>query len=97
MIGEGTVGFKGVDLYIKYEATPFVPEVRYLSNGDPGYPAEGGDFDIYSISVEGIEIIGLLSDETIKKIEETYTSSYANDIDDHDEYDDRDKYDDRDC
>lgn len=32
--------FKG--LWIEYEVEPYSPAVHTLSNGDPGYPAEGG-------------------------------------------------------
>lgn len=62
------INFKGIDLRVHYETTPYSPEVRYLPNGDPGYPAEGGDFDIYSVELEGVDILCLLSQDTIDSI-----------------------------
>lgn len=56
------------DLIVEYDSTPYVPERRYLSNGDPGYPAEGGDFDLTSIKLKGREIIQCLSEKTIISI-----------------------------
>ena len=32
--------------------TPFYPSVMYLSNGDPGYPAEGGEIEDLEIHVK---------------------------------------------
>jgi hypothetical protein len=70
--GAGNITYEGIDLYIEYEWSEYIPEVRTLSNGDPGFPAEGGDFDIYLIAVEGIIITSLLSDDVIEKIAEQY-------------------------
>jgi len=70
--GAGNITFRGIDLYIEYEWSEYIPEKMYLSNGDPGYPAEGGDFDIYAVLVGEIDIIGLLSDKTISEIAEKF-------------------------
>lgn len=70
------INFRGVDIRVHYEATPYVPAVYYLSNGDPGYPAEGGDFDIYSVEVEGVNIWELLSEDTLDKIAQTCIDNY---------------------
>lgn len=81
MNGTGPVTYKGIELEIDYYATPFVPEVRYLSNGDPGYPAEGGDFDVEAVRLIGsdVDIFELLSDETIDGIAEAYCAQHADD------------------
>jgi hypothetical protein len=70
----GTINFRETDLEIEADATPYVPARWTLSNGDPGYPAEGGEFDIYSVKVAGVEIFELLSPETIQEIAEQYCS-----------------------
>lgn len=72
MTGSGYVTYKDVELEVDYYSTPYVPERRYLSNGDPGYPAEGGEFDIEDIRVKGVSIFELLSETTISEIEEAY-------------------------
>ena len=61
---------KDHDLEIEFEATPYRPAVMYLSNGDPGYPEEGGDFDIYSIKKNGVELINKLSSKQIDRIQD---------------------------
>lgn len=70
MQGSGYVTYKDIELEIDYYATPYVPEVRYLPNGDPGYPAEGGDFDVEAVRLLGskVDIFELLSPETIHEI-----------------------------
>ena len=70
MNSSGHVTYKGIELEIDYYSTPYVPEVRYLSNGDPGYPAEGGDFDVEAVRLLGsdVDIFELLSESTIEEI-----------------------------
>ena len=34
-----------VDLKVSFTLTPYQPAVMHLSNGDPGYPAEGGEIE----------------------------------------------------
>jgi hypothetical protein len=65
-----TFGEQDVEMQIEYEATPYRPAVWYLSNGDPGYPEEGGDFDVYGVIVNGEDIINSLSAEDLDKITE---------------------------
>lgn len=40
-IGEGVE----VDLTVSFALTSYSPAVMYLANGDPGYPAEGGEIE----------------------------------------------------
>ena len=61
---------KDHDLEIEFETTPFIPGCNYMRNGDPGYPDEGGDFDIYSIKKNGIELINRLNSKIIDRIED---------------------------
>lgn len=70
-----TFGDDDVEMRIEYEATPYRPAVWYLSNGDPGYPEEGGDFDIYEVWVNGENIIDSLSAEDFDKITELAIST----------------------
>jgi hypothetical protein len=65
-----TFGDDDIEMQIGYETTPYREEVRYLSNGDPGYPAEGGDFDVYEVIVGSMNIIKSLSQEDLEKITE---------------------------
>ena len=37
------ITYKGVDMYVEFNYSEYRPAVYYLSNGDPGYPAEGGE------------------------------------------------------
>jgi hypothetical protein len=72
MKSTATMTFQGIKLEIEYYSTPFVPGKWTLSNGDPGYPDEGGEFYIESIKAGGVEIFDLLSDEKVREIEEDY-------------------------
>ena len=65
-----TFGDDDVELRIEYETTPYRPAVYYLSNGDPGYPEEGGDFDINEIIVDGQDIISSFSKDELDRITE---------------------------
>lgn len=41
------------ELEIEFYYSEYIPEKWTLSNGDPGYPAEGGEFDLYSVKYMG--------------------------------------------
>ena len=68
--GSVTITYCDIEMQIEYEATPYRPAVYYLSNGDPGYPEEGGDFDIYEVIVGGANIISLIKDEDMDEIQQ---------------------------
>jgi len=74
MNGTGPVTYKGIDLEIDYYATPYVPARYYLDNGDPGYPAEGGDFDIESVRLidSTVDIYDLFTEEQLKEIVQAF-------------------------
>lgn len=64
-----TVEILGVDLEVEFDHTPYRPAVMYLRNGDPGYPAEGGDIDVTDVFLAGTSVIDLLSDWTLQQIQ----------------------------
>ncbi len=39
-----------MELEVSGDFVPGCPEVRYLKNGDPGYPAEPSEVDVHNIS-----------------------------------------------
>lgn len=77
--GTTFINYKDVELRIEYETTPYRPAVYYLSNGDPGYPEEGGDFDVYEVLVGDQNIISLLSGADMEEITQRAIRSVEND------------------
>ena len=67
--GSKTVIVREVELEVEYETSEYIPAVHTLSNGDPGYPAEGGELYITSIRVNGTDIYELIGDSIINEIE----------------------------
>lgn len=71
---------------IDYEATPFVPGRKYLSNGDPGYPDEGGEIYVYHVWTKlknrkgeeiDVDILPLLDeDEVVEGVGEDLADDY---------------------
>ena len=52
------------------------PEVRYLSNGDPGHPATPDEIEVLEVTVHGVNVYSQLMD-TIDEIELTPISRKA--------------------
>lgn len=51
-----------VELDVEYTATIGRPAVNYLSNGDPGYPAEPAEISVSKVvTTNGIDLTGLLA------------------------------------
>jgi hypothetical protein len=69
---EGSIKFKGIDLDIYYETEDYIPEVRTLPNGDPGYPSEGGDFYVTGVFVKDVDITELVASYVLEEIAEAY-------------------------
>jgi hypothetical protein len=69
--GEGTINYWGVDIDIEYYYEQFVPGRMYMSNGDPGYPDEGGEFYIEKAFIGGQDVTELLEDK-LESIAEAY-------------------------
>ncbi len=63
-----TVEILGVDLEVEFDHTPYRPAVMYLRNGDPGYPAEGGDIEVTDVFLDGVSVVQLLSQWTMDQI-----------------------------
>lgn len=59
----------------------------YMSNGDPGYPAEPEEIDIISVKARDIDIYNMLSSFDIESIEEQI-SEYESGAKHGDDYDD---------
>lgn len=64
-----TVTVLEVDLDVEFDATPYRPAVMYLSNGDPGYPAEGGEVEVTDVFLDGVSVVRLLSQWTMDQIQ----------------------------
>lgn len=64
-----TVTVLDVDLEVEFTATPYRPAVMYLSNGDPGYPAEGGEIEVTDVFLDDVSVVKLLSDWTMQQIQ----------------------------
>lgn len=67
-------GERGRTLHVVGSMSPSYPAVMYLPNGDPGYPAEGGEIMDLSISLvhkrkDGVEVEKYLPDEDWKLAE----------------------------
>jgi len=67
------------ELYVEYDSTPYVPAVYYLSNGDPGYPEEGGDFEITMVLEDGNDITDSFDDNDFYEMEQLIVDSYDGD------------------
>lgn len=65
-----TVEILGVDLEVEFDHTPYRPAVMYLRNGDPGYPAEGGEIEVTDVFLNGTSVMELLSDWTMQQIQD---------------------------
>jgi hypothetical protein len=68
----GTITYKGIELNITYEYTPYEPFTLYDVDGGIGYPSEGGELYILKVEICGVDIYELLSEDTITDIEEMY-------------------------
>lgn len=54
-----------------YIYTPGLPGCNYLRNGDPGYPPEPAEVEIYSIRDKqyGVDLMELVSDEEYARLQ----------------------------
>ena len=70
-----------ITVHFKYDAGR--PAVMYLSNGDPGYPAEPDEINILKIECNGIDITDSLSTQEYEEIEiKLYEDWQSSDYDD---------------
>jgi len=64
---EVTLFYPRCDAELTVEGTynEYHPGTQYDRNGDPGDPPEGGDFDLDSVKIGGVDVTELLSKEAI--------------------------------
>ena len=57
---------------VQYTYSAVRPAVMYLRNGDPGYPEEPAEVEIWSVvdSQYGIEYLSILSDEEYSRLQD---------------------------
>ena len=55
-----TINFYGLPLVCRGTYYRGTPEVHYLRNGNPGYPAEPAEFDFESITIAGHDFMDFL-------------------------------------
>ena len=75
MKGNGQLKYKGVILDLVFDAEAIIPGLWTLSNGDPGYPSEGGEFYIEKIWIDGQNCSDLL-EPFFEDIAEIYLTTY---------------------
>ena len=84
-----------VEIEVEFRFYPGSPAVMYLSNGDPGYPAEGPEIEIISAKANGVEVE--LTDAEIEQVENAACDAQCFDEPEYDEdhdYPDDQEYDD---
>lgn len=87
------------EVVVEFTISKYFPAVMYLSNGDPGYPEEGGEVEVTSAirqdTLEGVD----LTDDEIESLHEVWRDVWGeqedgdepdNDPDDYEPRDDRD-------
>lgn len=72
-----TVEVLGVDLVVEFEGTPFIP-ARTFGHPDDATPAEGGEADIISVTLEGWDVTKLLNEWTLIQINEKLVEYLCN-------------------
>ena len=53
---------------VEYEAEPYVP-ARIYGEPDDCYPEEGGEIDLISVKLNGLEVMGTLDEDVLDEIE----------------------------
>jgi hypothetical protein len=65
---QSAVTVQGAVFDVRYWYEAGLPGLVYRPNGDPGYPEEPAEVEIYSVQIQGIEVIDLISKETLEAI-----------------------------
>jgi hypothetical protein len=65
-----SVCIRGIDFEVNGDYAAYYPATMYKSNGDPGDPAEGGCFEDYTITIEGVDVTDVLDSKIIEEIME---------------------------
>lgn len=58
--------------------TPYRPAVMYLKNGDPGYPAEGGDLNDFTVELFGEDITEKLDPIQLENLQNEFIENESN-------------------
>lgn len=62
--------------------TKYCPARMYLSNGDPGYPEEGGELEDFAVMLNGKDITDTLSKDVIERLEEAFCLDWQESMED---------------
>lgn len=57
-----------VPIFVQFDYLPGTPARMYLSNGDPGYPAEPPEFEITAVFINETEITDYDEDEVYEAL-----------------------------
>jgi hypothetical protein len=70
MLKSVDVTYAGIDFTVIGSYATYKPATMYQKNGDPGEPAEGGNFEDYSVYLGDNDLTDLLSDDVLQYIME---------------------------
>lgn len=59
-----------VECEVCFDYSPGRPGVHTLRNGDPGYPDDPAELEITAVMVDGEDVMGRLSEETLTQLTE---------------------------
>ncbi|GEM_PF-3995803 len=63
--------YEVIECEVEFEISTYVPEKAYLSNGDPGYPAEGGEVEHLEVfDMDGKNITAEVPSKWLEKFTE---------------------------
>jgi hypothetical protein len=69
MLTENTfIHYRSILLEIEYKYNKYIPATTFESNGEPGYPSEGGDLYINEIIHGDENIISLFTEDMLDEI-----------------------------
>ena len=69
----------GVPFEVEFDGTPFVP-AQVSGPPENCYPAEGGEADIITVTLEGHDLTDVLSEDVMLKINEDLVEYLCSDI-----------------
>jgi hypothetical protein len=65
LVWDGYPGFESIDFGFSYCYSPASPPVFYLRNGDPGYPGEPAELEVFDIVIKSVTMNGVERKPTI--------------------------------
>ena len=72
---KGKFEVRGVEFEVEYCYSPFRPGCYYMNNGDPGYPDEPADVEIFSVSHKGTDFTEFFTDYLFELLEDEILKS----------------------